>query len=127
MKKFLVSIFAVFYLGLSCGFAFNIHFCMGKISSVDLLSVNSNKCNKCGMKRMKGCCDSKLTVVKITDSQQVSSTDIHTASPFHTIADHYVYISLHYVTRPVAVTLNNTSPPPIQGAFLCILNSVFII
>lgn len=127
MKKFLVSIFAVFYLGLSCGFAFNTHFCMGKVSSVDLFSAKSNECDQCGMKNMKGCCDSKLTVVKITDNQQVSSLHVDPVSFFYINNNYSDYISLRSYARSFRVSFSDTSPPPIPGAFLCVLNSVFII
>ncbi len=127
MKKFLISIFAVFYLGLSCGFAFDMHFCMGKFSSVELFHTGNNECNKCGMKNRQGCCNSKLTVVKITDSQQSPTAQLSIASPFTAIINHHSYTFLQPVLQTLHATFTDASSPPISGAFLCILNSVFTI
>lgn len=127
MKKFLVSIFAVFYLSLSCGFAFNMHFCMGKFSSVELFHTGKNKCGKCGMKNREGCCNSKLTVVKITDSQQSSSAELNIDSPLTATVNYHIYTYLQPVLQSLRANFTDTSPPPIPGAFLCILNSIFTI
>ena len=127
MKKLVISIFAVFYLGLSCGFAFNMHFCMGKFSSVELFHTGNKKCSKCGMKNREGCCNSKLTVVKITDSQQSSSAGLRIDSPVTAIVNYRTYRNLQPVLQSLRATFTDTSPPSIPGAFLCILNSIFII
>jgi len=128
MKKTFITIFALLYLGLSCGFAFNIHFCMGKISSIDLFHNDKDNCGKCGVKKMKRCCDSKLTVVKITDSQQSSNAGVSLASPQATILVYKFHNTAELFSKSVcSASFNSTSPPPLSGAFLCILNSVFII
>ena len=126
MKKFLISIFAIFYLGLSCGFAFNMHFCMGRFSSVELFHTGKNTCTKCGMKNRQGCCDSKLTVVKITDSQQLSSAELNIHSPLIAVINYHTYLSVNSAVHP-ANTIFTATSPPVNGAFLCILNSIFII
>ncbi len=126
MKKVFVSIFAVFYLGLSCGFAFNTHFCMGKFSSADF-SHTSEVCNKCGMKSKEGCCKTKFTFVKITDSQQFSNSNVNIASPLSLIITYPHYTLLHLPVESVELTFTDTSPPPVSGAFICILNCTFTI
>ena len=127
MKKCLISIFAVFYLGLSCGFAIDIHFCMGKLLSVDLFHKGDNTCSKCGMKNREGCCNSKLTVVKITDSQQPSYTGSSIGSPLTAIVNYHAATHLHPVLRSLHAILTDTYPPPVPGAFRCILHSIFTI
>ena len=127
MKKFFVFIFAVFYLGLSCGFAFDMHFCMGKFSSVEFFHTGDKKCGKCGMKNKNGCCESKVTFVKITDNQQLSSSGIIIISPLTAITHYYIYTFLQPVSEYSKVTFTDTSPPPISGSFLRILNCTFTI
>ncbi|MDQ2862992.1 MAG: hypothetical protein M3R50_04940 [Bacteroidota bacterium] len=127
MKKFFITIFALLYLGLSCGFAFNIHFCMGKFSSVELFHNDKENCGKCGMKKMKKCCDSKLTVVKITDTQQSSNGSVTLTSPYPAIQVYKVYNPMVLFSNPVSTSFYSSSPPTPSGAFLCILNAVFII
>jgi hypothetical protein len=127
MKKLLVSIFAVFYLGLSCGFAFDMHFCMGKFSSVELFHTSDKKCGKCGMKNKNGCCESKVTFVKITDNQQLSSSGIIIISPLTTITQYYISTFLPHISLYSNASFTDTSPPPISGSFLRILNCTFTI
>ena len=127
MKKTFITIFALLYLGLSCGFAFNIHFCMGKISSVELFHNNKDNCGKCRMRKMKRCCDSKLTVVKITDTQQSSNAGVTLTLPWAAIQVYKFHNSTELFSKPVYTSFNNTSPPALSGAFVCVLNSVFII
>lgn len=125
MKKFFISIFAIFYLAASCGFAMNIHFCMDKFSSIDLWNHHSTKCEKCGTQSRKGCCDSKLTVVKITASQQVPSAAVNIVSPLTAIINYPAYISLLFASNHFRVAVTDSSPPPVSGTSVCILNSVF--
>ncbi len=127
MKKIFISIFATFYLGLSCGFAFNVHFCMGKFSSIDFSKNSEKNCGKCGMKHMKDCCNSKVIVAKITNFQQPAYSEVNVKSPVIATIDHTHYSFIKPVAQIFQATFNNTSPPKSSGAFLCILNSVFII
>ncbi|MEO8764248.1 MAG: hypothetical protein ABI416_08170 [Ginsengibacter sp.] len=127
MKKCIVSIFAVFYLGLSCGFAFNMHFCMGRLSSVELFHTGSDKCGKCGMKNREGCCNSKLTVIKITDCQQSSTAHLNINPPFTAIVNHHAFANLQPVINSLLITFTDTSPPAVSGAFICVMNSIFTI
>jgi hypothetical protein len=127
MKKIFISIFATFYLGLSCGFAFNVHFCMGKISSVDFFKNSEKNCGKCGMKHMKDCCNSKVIVAKITNSQQPAYSELDVKSPVIATINHAHYSFVKPVAQIVRPTFNSTPPQKSSGAFLCILNSIFIL
>ncbi len=128
MKKIFVSLFAIFYLGISCGFAIDMHFCMGKFSSLELSHSQKDKCGKCGMDTKNSCCNDKVTVVKITDNQQLSSNNIQLIAPAG-FAPHLFHSGnlLAYTLTERRIPLTDTSPPPLSGAFLCILNSVFTI
>jgi hypothetical protein len=67
---------AVFYLTVSSGMAVNIHYCMGKISSVTFgheKDHNDGTCNKCGMNKTEShCCNDESQFIKLTDAQQLS-------------------------------------------------------
>ena len=127
MKKFFISIFAILYLGLSSGFALNVHFCMGKVSSIDFFKASEKSCGKCGMKHMKDCCNSKLIVAKISNSQQPAYSDVGAKSPVVTNINYPHYSFVKPAAQIVRPAFNSTSPQESSGAFLCILNSVFII
>jgi len=72
MKKFIIAIFAVFYLVVSSGFTLHMHYCMGKLADLGLFDVQKDKCNACGMPKSKtsACCKDEHRVVKFTHDQK---------------------------------------------------------
>jgi hypothetical protein len=124
MKKVVVAILALLYLAASSGIAMTVHYCMGKVSSVDLYS-NSEECGKCGMKKANGCCEDKFKIIKLDDTHKLISSSINIFVPSAIVNNQKYFFSsdLNYTAfRPV---LNNHSPPGHPHLSLCILNSVF--
>ncbi len=68
---------AFFYLTVSSGMVVNVHYCMGKFSSVSFgheQDHNDGACDKCGMAKTENhCCKDEVTKVKLSDSHQLSS------------------------------------------------------
>ena len=81
MKKIIAGILSVIYLTVTSGFAINIHYCMGHVSSINYTYSDSKKCGHCGMENKKGCCHSEFKVIKLTDDQQLAKANI-CISPF---------------------------------------------
>lgn len=52
----------------------NIHYCMGRLASVEYGVGEHDACNKCGMKEKKGCCHTESTFLKIQDDHQLAKT-----------------------------------------------------
>ena len=125
MKKFLVTILAVIYLTVSSGFAMTIHYCMGQVSSIDLLNHEEKKCGKCGMKTTAGCCKDDFKVFKINDSHKLISNDISIFSPVTILDNSKSLFTSDFRHFQIITLFNNHSPPKSQGRSLCILNSVF--
>ncbi|NCI50663.1 hypothetical protein GWC95_12065 [Sediminibacterium roseum] len=76
MKRPAVFLLALIYLALSSGVVMNIHYCMGKISSVKLQTWTPGSC-VCGKKAKSksGCCKTELKVVKMQDAQKIAQAD----------------------------------------------------
>jgi len=77
MKKIIVAILAVLYLGSSSGATIHLHYCMGRLVdlSFSFYEKEKEKCNKCGMKNFKdkkGCCKNEYKQVKIEKDQKTS-------------------------------------------------------
>lgn len=123
MKKFLVTILAFVYLATTTGATIHMHYCMGKIYSVDLLK--KDKCTKCGMEASEGCCNDELKVLKLKDNHQPAGNAI-TFDPGFAIVDTHYNITDH-VDHKVAtwVTTNKNSPPSGLPTPLYLLNRVF--
>ena len=126
MKKFFVAILAFVYLGVSTGVAFNVHYCMGKVASVDLMH-SSEKCSKCGMKNnaKTGCCKDEFKIVKLSDSHKLIAGDINILSPVAIIDNSKSIFDSELKSAIITSDFNNHSPPLSQGISLCILNSIF--
>ena len=124
MKKILIAILALVYLTVSSGFAMTIHYCMGKVSSVDLMH-NTNKCGKCGMKTSAGCCKEEFKIFKLNDSHKLISNDINIFAPVAIVDNSNSNFGSNFSSSEIISDYNNHSPPIAQGISLCILNSVF--
>jgi hypothetical protein len=79
MKRLLVCILAFLYFAMSSGFVLNVHYCKGKIKSVDVALVASQLC-EC-KKKTKTCCKTQQTVVKLSDKHQAAEKSAHCPVP----------------------------------------------
>jgi hypothetical protein len=123
VKKVLATILAFLYLATSTNAAITIHYCMGKVYSVDL--VAKDKCSKCGMKSGKGCCKDQVKLVKIQDAHQLSGKVISTYSFPTAVLQH---ISRNTYALPAVFSgsiVQGKAPPDINTACLHILYRVF--
>lgn len=77
MKKLIVAILAVLYLGVSSGATVHLHYCMGKLLGVSLVEKDSRKCGKCGMEKTaapkKSCCKDEHKLIKLENDHTVSA------------------------------------------------------
>ena len=65
MRRFLLFILAVLYLGVSSGFALNYHYCMGKLAEVSLQYLDT--CPSCGEAGTSHkCCSTETEYVKLS-------------------------------------------------------------
>lgn len=77
MKKFLVFIVAVFYLGTSIGATVNLHYCMGRLINWDLSIKETHNCENCGMvkttSKKGGCCEDKHHLLQVEKDQKAEA------------------------------------------------------
>lgn len=75
MKRLITLFIALIYLVMSTGFVVNSHYCMGKLSSIELGKPEITKCI-CGMRinyaKKSKCCHSKTDVVKLADAHKLA-------------------------------------------------------
>ena len=75
MKKLLITVLAVFYLGVSSGATVHFHYCMGELIEWGLANDNSEKaadCSNCSMKKgfSEDCCKDQKQEYKLKESQK---------------------------------------------------------
>ncbi len=76
MKKFIITLLALFYLGSSSGATVHFHYCMGRLIEWSLASKKDEKCSSCKMKTekqsKKSCCKHQQKQVKVDAPQKLS-------------------------------------------------------
>ncbi len=75
MKKLVITVLAVFYLGVSSGATVHFHYCMGELIEWGLSDNDSSKendCSNCGMKKglSENCCKDQKQEYKLKESQK---------------------------------------------------------
>ena len=123
VKKILVTILAFVYLATASGATLHMHYCMGKIYSVDF--VKKEDCSKCGMQANDGCCTDEFKVIKVDDNHHLVSNDISLAPSFTTLLTNYNLTSPVFSDVAASSATPNNSPPPSGRTSLYILNRVF--
>lgn len=125
MKKLLTAIVAVLYLGLSSGFAIDVHYCMGKVVSVNLETKKSGKCGRCGMTAKKGCCQDQLTVLKINDSHKANYTSYSFQPGLYILSNNYSSLQFIPALNSIQQPEINSFPPENTYPSFYILYNVF--
>jgi hypothetical protein len=94
MKKFLVFILALLYIGSSTGATIHMHYCMGKLVNMGLNSESTKKCPKCPSKEKssscsKECCKDVHKTFKLEKDQKLADVGLklidgpsHILSPY---------------------------------------------
>lgn len=124
MKKITVAILAIIYFTMTSGIVFNVHYCMGKISSVKVDLLAKNLCG-CGKKESKGCCKTEHKLVKLEDNHKASLASFICEAPV-AIVNHSFYINNTPIQSLNKIELfNNHSPPIIANQAIYISNCVF--
>jgi hypothetical protein len=92
MKKLIVSILAVFYLGSSSGATIHFHYCMGKLVNWGLKD-EGNKCHKCGMEKDGGCCKDEYKLLKNGIDQKTVESAIYFFLNVSVVTPQHFYIA----------------------------------
>lgn len=108
MKKFIVTILAILYLGVSSGATVNFHYCMGKLIELELVSNQFEKCSKCGMNKDKNtdCCKDQYQKFKVEESQKVSQN----VYQFNLPASGFLFITFNEHSEGYVLSLKENQP-----------------
>jgi len=131
MKKVLVTILAIIYLGTSTGATIHMHYCMGELADWSLSSSKgSKKCGKCGMEKVanedNGCCKDEQKFLKNQSDQKFTGLNFETiqliglALPVSFIDSIDILASSIIEGNPVS-----HAPPQNTGPAIYIRNCVF--
>jgi hypothetical protein len=122
MKKILLSLLAVLYLGISSGIAMDIHYCMGKISQVKFYGKANSNCDKTGK---KSCCSEKYKFYKLSTAHNTVFNNISFATTGVAIINEYPSYNWQCTTGVAHKSVTNNSPPIYIRRSARILNCIF--
>ena len=74
MKKLVLTILTIFYLGASSGATVHFHHCMGELVEWGLSDTKSDQCGNCGSKESETgkCCKDQIQQFKVEKSQKAA-------------------------------------------------------
>lgn len=128
MKKFIIAILAVLYMGTSVGATLHMHYCMGKMAGWGLDHLKSKTCSKCGMEKNNGCCKDEYKLIKNDTDQKIGESDFrHVQLTTVTPPDSFIDLSFNNSTSLKERNLFNHPPPRSSSAPIFIRNCVFLI
>jgi len=129
MKKLLVAILAILYMGVSTGATLHLHYCMGRMIGWELWHGKSDACANCGMKKdasKKGCCKDENKQFKLVNDQKTVEPGIELMQyTGETILPAYGYLPETWPASVVAVTPVSNSPPLTHKVPVFLLNCNF--
>jgi hypothetical protein len=120
MKKIFLTLLTLIYMGVSSGIAMDIHYCMGKVSQVDLYA----KCTKCSAEK-KGCCGEQHKFYKLSNAHQNVYNNLSFATVTTAVLIPYHSYHWQYSTDISYKAVANNSPPIYARAAVCILHCNF--
>jgi len=131
VKRFLATILAVIYFTASTGATVNIHYCMGKLQSMDLWHSKQKEkekvCDNCGMTNKKGCCEDKHQVVKIEKKYNIPVTNI-SFTKIVSVPSQYFTSMQPVVLQEETPDFSSSNSPPGKGDIpLFICNCIYLI
>ena len=128
MKRFLIVIFALLYVGLSSGITLTLHHGMGKLVEVNMWQAET--CNTCGAKYAhKSCCSTETEFIKISDDQNVDQLQVikHVPVAIALLFDLRNLYSLTETEQGTDFPIYADTPPEWSGTDRLIRHCTFLI
>ena len=127
MKKVLASISVIVYFVMTCGVVVNLHYCMGRVQSIDFYGAEKKICDKCGMSldNTHGCCKEEVKILKLQDDQNKAqvSYSIKSIDVVATIPSDFIVATINNIER--TSHFDNHSPPLLTKQDTYLQNRVF--
>ena len=127
MKKVLASISVLIYFAMTCGVIVNLHYCMGRVQSVDFYGAEKKVCDVCGMslKNTHGCCKEEVKILKLHDDQNKAqaSYSIKSIDVTATVPSDFIVTSISNIGK--TSHFNDHSPPLLTRQDTYLQNCVF--
>ena len=129
MKKFLVVILAILYMGTASGATIHIHYCMDKLVEVGLGAKDGLKCAGCGMdkcaKISDNCCKDEYKQVKTDKDHKVAEPVVFFMQAVAVAPTAYLELPSVFIPSLIEKYPVSHAPPGVGKVNTYILNCVF--
>ncbi len=132
MKKFIIVIVAILYIGTSTGATIHFHYCMGKLVNWNLRNIPNERCGGCGMKishqsKKNGCCKDEYKQIKNDKDQKLTQTHLLLTQPVYIAPLTYQSAFLFISHSTICETNEVSNGPPQSWVPIHIRNCIFLI
>lgn len=128
MKRLLATIIALIYFTVSSGMVMSVHYCMGKVSDIQVNQVPDERCI-CGMSTKetssKGCCKTEFTMVKLADTHKASSVSYDIQIPVVLVSRSLSQLEAPLYNTSIKTYTDIHGPPLLSEQDTYLLNCVF--
>lgn len=129
VKKLIITVLAVFYLGVSSGATVHFHYCMGELIEwgfTDDPNESADDCSNCGMEKgVSGdCCKEQKQEFKLKEAQKTAINTIQAKILTLAPISYPNYIETLRASQQVLIPVSLT-PPLIQKTAVFLLNCNF--
>lgn len=128
MKRFLLVLFTLLYLGVTSGVVLDYHYCMGKLADVSVW--HDETCPTCGEKaQTHSCCSTETEFMKLSTDQETARTQTAAFTPI-VIALLLDRIGLSLVYEPEEATpspVTSNLPPECSNVPLFVHHCTYLI
>lgn len=118
MKRTLLTLLTIFYLGIASGASVHFHYCMGELVSWGLKKEAGKTCDLCGMpkdhSKKNNCCKDVEQQAKVEKSQKAGQTVYKFDQQSTAIVQPLLFIT-YQVAIPVKITREALSNAPPDG------------
>lgn len=113
MKKILVLFLSIIYFIVSTGFIVNVHYCMGKVSTIKFEEPKQKCCCK---KKHKGCCKTEQKLVKLSSNSKLADAYIASNASFSeiTFTPSFTFYAPSKISSFADADLSYKYTPPIK-------------
>lgn len=132
MKKVIVAILAILYMGSTTGATIHMHYCMGKLVDKGLWHNKASKCKLCNKQEKKkactkDCCKDQHKFVKVEKDQKAGETSFQYVHPAAAVNPHHYTVFASERIIKLAQQYPVCNAPPLGNVHFYILNCTFLI
>jgi hypothetical protein len=130
MKRILLIILAIFYLGVSQGATVYFHYCMGELVQLGLKTPKKANCDFCGMNKKESkkdsCCKNDVKQAKVDSSQKTAQAQYHFEQSSIAVLNHVIWESANLaVPKELGKGTRSNAPPQGQEIPVFIRNCTY--